>query len=163
MVSTLSLSFFVLKFQHFNEFVLQLRANFFTSLPHLAELLPWSIRERRRISYGLPDGAFGQSAIQIAIFFRFGVSLLKLSPFVYSFRMSCVGLLDLFKAKIALVSLDSSVWASVKFSYAILDFSYFAWPVVPKPTVVNQEEGEEQEVPQISFSLPFGAVCEPVK
>ena len=75
----------------------------------------------------------------------------------------CVGLIDLFKAKISHVSLEDSVWASVKFSYSISDFSYFAWPIIPKPTVINQEDNEQQEAEQISFSLSFGAICEPIK
>lgn len=71
--------------------------------------------------------------------------------------------MDLFKAKIALVSLDSSVWASVKFSYSISDFAYFAWPAPPRPAIIPQDDSEEQEIEQISFSLPFTAACEPIK
>lgn len=72
------------------------------------------------------------------------------------------GLLDLLKTKITTSSRENCVWASVKFSYSISDFNYFAWPSPPKIPQTSQEDSSEPET-HLSFSLPFGAVCEPIK
>ena len=72
------------------------------------------------------------------------------------------GILDLFKSRISSSSLSpNSVWASVKLSYSVSKFTNFAWPRFKRP--ISIDDASEEPVQLVSFELPFGAACEPVK